>query len=188
MARPRARVFDPHADLRGRVVALFERDPVARRADFGRSSRLVPRRRHPVRLCPRLGSDLRLLDRRARHCRTVPHKARQPLHRRTFFAGLQHRALRRLRTALRHPDGHLLRHLHGVLLALHRPRAPAEHQCAGAHLHKGRRPRAPAQHHVAPWPRRNVLGGQGRIYGERHARAVRLRLEIRGRGAAGDRA
>lgn len=49
-------------------------------------------------------------------------------------------------------------------------------------------PRAPAQHHVAPWPRRNVLGGQGRIYGERHARAVRLRLEIRGRGAAGDRA
>ena len=34
----------------------------------------------------------------------------------------------------------------------------------------------------------NVLGGQGRIYGERHARAVRLRLEIRGRGAAGDRA
>ena len=188
MARPRARVFDPHADLRGRVVALFERDPVARRADFGRSSRLVPRRRHPVRLCPRLGSDLRLLDRRARHCRTVPHKARQPLHRRTFFAGLQHRALRRLRTALRHPDGHLLRHLHRVLLALHRPRAPAEHQCAGAHLHKGRRPRAPAQHHVAPWPRRNVLGGQGRIYGERHARAVRLRLEIRGRGAAGDRA
>lgn len=57
--------FDPHADLRGRVVALFERDPVARRADFGRSSRLVPRRRHSVRLCPRRGSDLRLLDRRA---------------------------------------------------------------------------------------------------------------------------
>ena len=68
--------------------------------------------------------------------------------------------------------------IYTVLLAFHRPRTPAEHQCAGAHLHKGRRPRAPAQHHVAPWPRRDVLGGQGRIYGERHARAVRLRLEV----------
>ena len=51
-------------------------------------------------------------------------------------------------------------------------------QRAGAHLHEGRGPRAAAEHHVPPRPRRDVLAGQGCLYRERYARAVRLRFEV----------
>ena len=72
---------------------------------------------------------------------------------------LQRAALHALRGPLRSARGDLFHHLYGVLRALHRPRAPAEHHRAGAHLHQGRGPRAAEEHHGTARARRDLLGG-----------------------------